>query len=372
VPDCGDVVDAIGVGAGSENEDGELTMEAAAGLYTRIIFPTALSKTEPHLSAVQKAMLDTTPDCIKVLSVDGTLITMNRAGCIALNVPEDSAFGMPWLPLLPEGVHDLGQDALQKAVAGKNALFPGQSHSPNGTRYWDNLLTPVLDASGKVLSILCVSRDVTAKALLEKELEDAIERERLLSREMQHRIKNLFSVVSALISISEREADKDISSASPTAILREKVGALSRASAAVFSQQQLYGPGTSQMDLGSLTQSVLQPYGDRCRTSGDSISIDRANMTTFALFLHEHATNAVKYGALSVEGGSVSVSWTAADKGVNVTWVETGGPTIAAIPESHGFGTEMVDRIIHSAGGKTNRKWAKEGLIAELYLPNPS
>jgi PAS domain-containing protein len=107
-------------------------MERATGIYARVIFPDAFSKTDPHLSDLQKAMLDARPDCIKVLSVDGKLLTMNRAGCLALNVPEESKFGMPWLPLLPEDVRQLGMEALQKAAQGHSARFPGRSESPAG------------------------------------------------------------------------------------------------------------------------------------------------------------------------------------------------------------------------------------------------
>jgi PAS domain S-box-containing protein len=166
-------------------------MEAAAGIYSRIMFPGSVSEADPHLSDLQKAMLDATPDCIKVVSVDGNLLTMNRAGCVALNMPEDSGFGMPWLSLLPEDVQPAGMDALCRAAAGQTARFTGKSHSPSGTIYWDNLLTPLVDDRGLVLSILCVSRDVTEKTLLERKLEEAVDREKLLAREMRHRIKNL-------------------------------------------------------------------------------------------------------------------------------------------------------------------------------------
>lgn len=344
-------------------------MEAAAGLYSSIIFRDALSGTELHLSDSQRAMLDATPDCIKVLSVDGRLLTMNRAGCLALGVPEDSEFGMAWLPLLPEAVHQPGLEALRRASDGHSARFPGQSHSPEGTRYWDNLLTPVIDASGRVLSVLCVSRDVTEKTQLEKELEDAISREKLLSREMQHRIKNLFAVVSGLIHISEKEAAGEDAPQAVTNILRAKLQALSRASDAVFSGFETSNGAASQVDLCSLVRSVLQPYAGRCRLIGDPASASLDEMTTLALFLHELATNSVKYGALGADGGNVVVRWATDGGELELTWTESGGPPVAAAPTRRGFGSEMVDRIVASAGGRVSRAWQREGLIAELRLP---
>jgi len=344
-------------------------MEAAAGIYTRMMFPDAASKADPHLSAMQKAMLDATPDCIKVLSVDGKLLMMNRAGCFALGVPEDSEFGMSWLPLLPDEVHHAGAEALYKAAAGQTARFPGKSVSPKGTIYWDNLLTPLVDVSGQVLSILCVSRDVTEKTLLQRELAEAVDRERLLAREMRHRIKNLFSVVAGLISISMREASSNNGSEAVVDILREKLGALSRASDAVFAQENGQGGDTGPVDIGAVITSVLRPYGDRCTAIGKTALIRRDTITTFALFLHELATNSVKYGALSKEEGNVTVRWVAHDNSLDLTWIETGGPQVLSPPKRLGFGTEMVDRVVRSLGGAINRTWRTEGLIVDVHFP---
>lgn len=344
-------------------------MEVAARIYAGIIFPDVSSKIEPHLSATQKAMLDATPDCIKVLSVDGKLVTMNRAGCLALNIPAESEFGMPWLPLLPEQVHEPGLAALHQAAEGHNARFAGQSVSEDGIRYWDNLLTPIVNNAGQVLSILCVSRDVTEKMRIERELEAAIYREKLLSREMQHRIKNLFTVVSALISISEKEAASDQSPAHATKILRQKLHALGRASDAAFADRSGEHLDTKQIELGSLVHSVLKPYGDRFQANGCQIYVGSAIMTMLALFLHELATNSVKYGAFSGDDGIVSVQWSSGDSGLDLTWVEDNGPKIEEAPQRQGFGSEMVDHIVQTAGGTVNRNWRSQGLVTELHLP---
>lgn len=343
-------------------------MEAAAGIYTRVIMLDEV-QTEQHLLDFQRAMLDATPDCIKVLSLDGKLLMMNKAGCLALNIPEDSKFGMPWLPLLPEDVHPLGNEALRKAAAGHAARFPGKSISSAGITYWDNLLTPILGASGKVLSILCVSRDITAKTLLERQLEEGIDREKLLSREMQHRIKNLFSVVSGLISIAEREAASANASDTATKILRDKLGALSRASDAAFASGHSEGGNAELVSLDAIVRSVLQPYGSSCVVNGNETSIRRDTMTTFALFIHEFATNSVKYGALSGENGHVTVGWTTNGETLNLTWTEAGGPDIPVFPGRQGFGTEMVDRLVRIAGGTINRAWQTNGLVIGLELP---
>lgn len=345
-------------------------MEDAAGIYARIMFPDDASKPEPHLSDLRKAMLDATPDCIKVVSVDGELLAMNRAGCRALNLPENSGFGMAWLPLLPDDVQLLGRGALHDAAHGRTARFPGRSTSSAGTVYWDNLLTPVVDASGKILSILCVSRDVTEKVLLERQLTQAVERERLLSREMHHRIKNLFSVVSGLVSLARKEAASEATPDASMRIFLEKLEALSRASGAVFAEAHFDEGGTAHLAFEPVVRSVLAPYGDRCGIVGSAVDIRHDDVTTFALLLHELATNAIKYGALSASAGNVLIRWTAGDGVLDLTWIETGGPEIPDSPRRRGFGTEMVDRIVRAAGGTIRRTWRKEGLVADLRLPN--
>ncbi|MGK8209185.1 ATP-binding protein [Burkholderia cenocepacia] len=113
-------------------------------------------------TSIQSDMLNISIDCIKLISPAGRLLHMNRAGCQALGVGEDSGFGMPWLPLLPEDVRPEGSIALESARNGASGRFPGRSErAGHDTRYWDNMLTPILDAEGKTTAILCVSRDVT-------------------------------------------------------------------------------------------------------------------------------------------------------------------------------------------------------------------
>lgn len=120
------------------------------------------------------AMLDASADCIKLIAVDGSLQQVNGAGRRALGIPEDSALGMQWLPLLPAEVHADGERALATARAGSPAAFAGRSEHDGTIRLWDNALTPVRGAGGDVIAIVCVSREVTR----ERAVLDALEQSR--------------------------------------------------------------------------------------------------------------------------------------------------------------------------------------------------
>lgn len=343
-------------------------MERVARAVKDLVFPHGIPTTLDQGLSFERAMLDASVDCIKVITVDGRLMTMNRAGCIALGVPEDSAFGMPWLPLLPSVVHAAGAQALEEARHGRTARFPGKSEMGGETRYWDNLLTPVADDAGKVQIILCVSRDVTVKTLLERKLEEAIEREQLLAQEMRHRVKNLFAVVFGLISLSEKEASQN---ADVPRLLREKLASFSRVSDAVFEPSSIGNIDLDHVDIGLVVSSVLRPFENKYRAEGPPCAVPRARLTPLILFLHELATNSIKYGAFSADGGTVHITWPVEGGCVALKWSEVCEAPVPEPARDRGFGTEMVEHLARSIGGAVTREWAKNGLVTELRFPKP-
>ena len=333
---------------------------------TDLLFPQALSSTLSQSLSFEKTMLNASVDCIKLISSDGRLVTMNRAGCLALGVPEDSAFGMPWLPLLPPAVHAAGERALAEARQGATARFPGRSENDGETRYWDNLLTPFPDETGNVRVILCVSRDVTAKTLLEWQLEEAVAREQLLAQEMRHRIKNLFLVVSGLISMSEKEA---LHGDDAITILKGKLASFSRVSDAVFEPNSIGDADKDNVGIKLVVTSVLAPYADRYSAEGDAHAIPRSHLTALILFLHELATNSIKYGAFGADEAKVAVTWTGEGTDLVVKWAENCEPRAPRDRSSSGFGSNMIVRLARSIGGSVVTQWTSGGLVTQLRFP---
>lgn len=138
---------------------------------------------------LQQNMLDASVDCIKIMDLNGNLTHMNRSGCRALLGDEnyDGPFGMAWLDLLPPEVRKRGQRALRNVCRGRSVRFSGPSVLPGQKpQQWDNLLTPLADADGKIISILCVSREVTLQRETEHRLRVASETDSLTGLHNRH------------------------------------------------------------------------------------------------------------------------------------------------------------------------------------------
>jgi PAS domain S-box-containing protein len=127
--------------------------------------------------SIQTDLLNLSQDCIKLISITGDLIYMNRAGCQALGVPEDSSFGMNWVRLLPETSWEAGEEALAAARNGSISRFSGRSALPGEQlRLWDNALTPIKGPDGYTTAIFCVSRETTAEFIAQDALRQSQER----------------------------------------------------------------------------------------------------------------------------------------------------------------------------------------------------
>lgn len=123
-----------------------------------------------------------------------------------------------------------------------------------------------------------------------------------------------------------------------------------------------------------LIAEILRPYAqnlpDRFDVIGNDADIGTSSATGLALIIHEQATNAVKYGALSNQAGRVRISGNQSDGAYTLTWHESGGPKVAGPPKHQGFGTVMAARsTAQQLGGVIDHEWATDGLITRLTIP---
>lgn len=205
--------------------------------------------------------------------------------------------------------------------------------------------------------------DVTSR----KQAEESRE---LLAGEMSHRVKNLLAIATGLTNITSR------STSTVEAMAREltlRLTALGRAHDLVRPV-----PGQSESPtslLGDLLTVLLAPYDDlgafsgRIRVSVPRMSVGETATTIGALVMHELATNSLKYGALSVDTGTLDVSCSAHDEPVTIVWTERGGPKVTAPTGDAGFGTKLVERSVTGhLDGSINYDWDEDGLMVTLRI----
>ena len=195
----------------------------------------------------------------------------------------------------------------------------------------------------------------------------------ILGRELSHRIKNIFAVIGGLIGLSARN---DPGQKPFARQLQERVAALGRAHEFVRPHSSHSTPRQFPEQLHGVIRQILSPYPaleeGRIQLAGDDAPVDDRGATPMALLVHELATNAVKYGALSAPAGVVAVTTSIAEGSLELRWQESGGPEIAGAPEKDGFGTMLSQlSIVQQLGGSIERDWRPGGLtvVARVDLP---
>lgn len=215
--------------------------------------------------------------------------------------------------------------------------------------------------------------DVTRAAIVEvvlrhneqmsEERRKADIRQRMLNEELTHRVKNILAVIKSLIAApkGDRTSIEDYVSA-----LQGRIQALS-----VAHDQVVRGDGGGL--LADLLGAELSPYRASVASialEGPSIWLDSRAFSVMALVLHEMATNAAKYGALSARDGRLDVRWSLSDTGgCEIVWREVGGPPVSP-PRRTGFGTALVQRSIpFDLGGESDVSYGARGVEARFLLP---
>ena len=237
-----------------------------------------------------------------------------------------------------------------------------------GETRWVHATGQATFENNQATRLLGTVRDVT-------ERKDAEARERLLTRELNHRVKNLFAVVSGMIAMTARSAG---STKEMGKSLRDRVQALARAHALI--QPAVTGEAltTTEVTLQTLAAAILEPHtrtAEAVSLSGPALALSPNASSSLALVLHEMATNAAKYGALSAPEGKLALDWQieradTAEARLHLIWSETGGPTITAKPDHKGFGSTLIDMTVRGQmGGTLDADWKAAGVRYELSLP---
>jgi two-component sensor histidine kinase len=200
--------------------------------------------------------------------------------------------------------------------------------------------------------------------------EHARAQQEVLLREINHRIKNLFSVTAGLISLSAR------SSASVEELatdLRSRLQALARAHDLTLPDLSHDGVAGSGTTVVALMKAILAPHehahASRIAIKGSDAPLSGNALTSFALLLHELTTNAAKYGALSVPNGRLDIDIATIDEHLRIEWIERGSPPSTDEVAREGFGTVLEKAALRGMEGTISREWKSDGLSLSLELP---
>lgn len=219
----------------------------------------------------------------------------------------------------------------------------------------------IRDVNGRALRVVGVVLDIT-------DIKEAEQRQRLLFDELNHRVKNTLSIVQALAqqTLRTRPEPADFAEA-----FTDRLASLARA------HSLLTHGSWGDADLRDIVATALAAFIDEGRPieiGGDSVMISASTTITLSLMLHELATNAAKYGALSVPQGRVTVRWSAVDAdsaiAIDLDWQEHGGPP-ASPPNKRGFGSRLLAGSAEQIGGQLETEYAATGLRCRLRFSVP-
>ena len=213
-----------------------------------------------------------------------------------------------------------------------------------------------------------ILRALARQAISLLEFRKVTEERRLISNELTHRVKNVFAMVGALANLSLRKAPE----AKPFVTdFQSRLSALSMAHDLVLERQRTNADAARS--LHSLLGVLLNPYRgiDRTRwtVSGDDLPVGPAMAEALVLLIHELATNAVKYGALSEVAGHIDIAVARSDGAVTMQWKENSGPKLVGPPSKTGFGTTLIDMAVTGANCSVVREWRPGGLYFLLSAP---
>ena len=232
--------------------------------------------------------------------------------------------------------------------------------------YWAQARHPSADEVAKLEIMARATATALDSAQVYASLSEALERRKFLLRELDHRCKNTLAAVQ---SIADQTLRRATSPEHFVEAFNGRIGALGRA------HELLTRGAWGNAKLSEVVGQALTPFcgapGLTIAVSGPGIALTPETAVATHLMVHELAVNATKYGALSVEGGRLDVSWTVdhAEAALDFRWIERGGPPVKT-PESRGFGSRLIEHgVVKDLGGRSQMQFDSEGLQFQMRTP---
>lgn len=323
----------------------------------------ALSATEAKFETLTDAM----PQMVWSTLPDGFHDYYNARWYEFTGVPAGSTDGEAWNGMFHPDDQELAWARWRESLeTGEPYEIEYRLRHHSGEYRWTlGRALPVRDDNGQIIRWIGTCTDI-------HEAKRTAELNTLLSRELSHRIKNIFAVVSGLIALSARQFPEAKAFA---AQLRDRVAALGRAHEFVRPHSDESRPVLGATTVQGMLSELFSPYPawseSRMVIDGDDCPVDDRGATPLALLFHELATNATKYGALSTGEGKVSLVLTIdpIEDLLRIAWTETGGPAVPGEPERVGFGSRLAEiSVVQQLGGELRKQWLPDGLKVEIAI----
>jgi PAS domain S-box-containing protein len=316
---------------------------------------TQFKALEQRLRSVA-AIVESSDDAIVSKNLDGVITSWNKGAERIFGYSAEEAIGQPITIVIPHNRIDEERTILTRIRRGERIdHFETIRQRKNGTLIAVSLsVSPVKNAEGNIVGAAKIARDITEQ----KRSQDLIA---TLAREAEHRSKNLLSTVQATVMLSQSDTADGLKK-----VIDGRIRALSNIHS-LFAQTRWIGA-----DLSTIATQELAPYSAdspaRVRIDGPPVLLAPDAAQAVAVTLHELATNAAKYGALSETIGRVDLKWSHEAGGeLHLLWTETGGPRVQE-PTRKGFGSRVIEQMISGRSGKTRFDWRVEGLVCEITL----
>lgn len=311
------------------------------------------------------ALVESSDDAIVSKTLEGIIISWNAGAERLFGFSADEAIGAPITMLIPDGRLDEEKKILADIRAGRRVQSYETVRRCRDGHLVDVSLTisPVRDSRGTIIGASKIARDIS-------ERRRAAEAQSLLLRELNHRVKNAYTIANSLINLSASSARTPQQLA---VAVSGRLAALAQAHSLSVTTTAGGVALSSGSTLKKIISAILAPFeGEtekgvaRIRIAGDDMEVDGSLTTQLALLFHELATNAAKYGSLSTESGQVEVTLTAEQNQVIILWREIGGPPVKE-PDCEGFGSKLVKIAAHQLGDVV-RHWNSDGLVARVLV----
>jgi PAS domain S-box-containing protein len=321
-------------------------------------FEAALRDSEQRLRSLA-SIVQSSDDAIVSKDLNGVIISWNPGAERIFGYSASEAVGRPITIVIPQDRQDEEHTILARIRRGEHIdHFETVRQRKDGSQIVVSLtVSPVKDAEGTIVGASKIARDITAQKRDQEQIAT-------LAREAEHRSKNLLANVLATVKLSQADTAAGLKQA-----IEGRLRALANVHS-LFVETRWVGA-----ELSKIATQELSPYfqpGEKRHVGieGPEVLLAPNTAQAIAVILHELATNAAKYGALSAPAGRIDLKWSQeANHGrLVLCWSEMGGPAVQAPPQRKGFGGRIIEQMVRQLQGEMRLDWRPAGLVCEIAV----